>query len=224
MPRRQENRRNSLAHPLVKREGVTLPMTEPLNRLSSLRREIARLVKAIDLRLVSLCAQIIRQAAQNRKTVYAFGNGGSAALAMHLVTDLIQISQTSPSCPPFKAVALSDQVGVQSALANDYGHRNAFSRHLRVLAEQGDVLFGISTSGSSPNVLASLSSPSPTGLVRLGLTGARGGRMRDLCDHCLVVQSSNPFVVESVHLCFTQLLAARIRQIVGASQPTLKRS
>ncbi|MCF8086156.1 MAG: SIS domain-containing protein, partial [Desulfohalobiaceae bacterium] len=101
------------------------------------------------------------------------GNGGSAADCQHLAAEFV--SRFRMERPPLPAVALTTDTSVLTAVGNDYGFQEIFSRQVRALAGKEDVLVGISTSGSSPNVLRALESAGEAGTYRIGLTGSRGG-------------------------------------------------
>jgi D-sedoheptulose 7-phosphate isomerase len=194
----------------------------PKHTASSLRQHIANLIDSIDLNSISSFSSAISRAMQNHNAVYVFGNGGSAALAAHFVADLLQIPQASSSRMHFKAFALSSNESVTTALANDYGYRGVFHKQIRLFAEQGDILFGISTSGRSSNILQALSGSSHDQVLKLGLTSTHGKRMAAVCDHCVIVDSESPYAIETTHLCFTQLVAWQIRDSLGIAQPKLK--
>jgi len=190
--------------------------------LDTMRAETAALIARIDLGLVSKFGEVIFSAAESGKTVYAIGNGGSAALASHFVTDLLHISQSKSTNLRLKAHALASDDSMITAFANDYGYEEIFSRQLEVLSEAGDVIVAVSTSGKSRNILTALAAPRTARSKRLGLTSAQGTEMASLCDHSLLVESDSPYVVETVHVCFTQLVAAAIRSRVNMRAPNLK--
>jgi D-sedoheptulose 7-phosphate isomerase len=137
---------------------------------------------------------------QNR-TVFVFGNGGSAALASHFACDLGK--GTAPRDgrrKRFRVVALTDNIPTMTAYANDAGYDNIFAEPLLNHVSPGDVAFAISCSGNSPNVLKALNVARQEGAYLIGLTGFEGGKMKALCDLCLVVPSGNMQIIEDIHL------------------------
>lgn len=124
-------------------------------------------------------------------TLLAFGNGGSATDAQDLVTDLMM--PPNPSWQPLPAIALVNDPAVITAVGNDVGFENVFARQVIAYGRAGDIAFGISTSGNSPDVLLALEQASRQGLLTIGLTGYDGGNMKRSrsIDHCIVAASDH---------------------------------
>ncbi|MGA8276538.1 MAG: SIS domain-containing protein [Thermoplasmata archaeon] len=157
---------------------------------------------------------LLRARAQDR-TVFFFGNGGSASTASHFVVDLAK--GTRPSLTPgpltkrFRCVALNDNVPSVMAWANDADYSRVFSEQLRSLAAPGDVVVAISGSGNSPNVLEAVRVAKEMGLASIGLTGIGGGKLKGLVDVPLVVPSQSMQHTEDVHLVVLHFLMAFFR-------------
>ncbi len=117
------------------------------------------------------------------------GNGGSAADAQHLAAELL--GRFCLEREPFPAVALADNVAAVTAISNDYGYSDAFSRAVRALGEPGDLLIGLSTSGRSPNVIEALKAARERGMVTVALVGGSGSPMEDVTEHVLRVHGPN---------------------------------
>lgn len=183
------------------------------DNLSSMRDEIGRLIRSIDLEQVALFSRIFRRAARSQNFIYVFGNGGSATLAMHLVADILQTAQARTPQPAIRVNSLCGEIGALTALANDFRYEESFSRQLSVLLRKSDVVLALSTSGQSPNVLAALAQAETQKAMRLGLVGSRGTKMMELCDHCVMVDSKVPKIIETVHLAFVQLLVEDLRSM-----------
>jgi D-sedoheptulose 7-phosphate isomerase len=149
--------------------------------------EIARAVDVLD-----------RAWAEGRR-VFLFGNGGSAANASHIAVDLVK-SAARPGKPGLRAISLCDSIPIITAHANDYGYETVFAGPLEALAEPGDVAFGISGSGNSPNVLRAMEVARDRGLFRIGLTGRDGGALRNLVDLCIIVPAESMQQIEDAHL------------------------
>jgi D-sedoheptulose 7-phosphate isomerase len=126
------------------------------------------------------------------------GNGGSAADAQHVAGELVGRFQLERTAWP--AIALSTNTSIVTALGNDYGYEHVFSRQVEALAAPGDLVVGISTSGSSPNILRALRAATARGCGTLGFTGATGGELRALVDLCLCVPSRSTPRIQEAHI------------------------
>ena len=144
------------------------------------------------------CAELIWNAFDSGKKVLLCGNGGSAADAQHIAAEFVGRYETERRALP--GIALTTDTSALTAIANDYGYEQIFARQVEALAEKGDVLIGISTSGNSPNVLAALKKSREIGCINIGMTGAQGGAMIDLCDACLRVPSGRTARIQEVHI------------------------
>ena len=130
------------------------------------------------------------------RTVFAFGNGGSAADAQHFTAELV--GRFEGERRPLAAVALSTDTSALTAIANDYGFDRVFARQIEALGREDDVAVGISTSGNSPNVLRGLEAAKARGLVTIALTG-RGGQAGSLAAHHVAVAEDRTARVQEVH-------------------------
>ncbi|MDQ1411378.1 MAG: D-sedoheptulose 7-phosphate isomerase, partial [Acidobacteriaceae bacterium] len=119
----------------------------------------------------------------------AFGNGGSASDAQHMVAELV--GRYAVRRQALAAVALTANSSSLTAIANDFGFEEIFARHLEALAKPQDVVLAISTSGNSPNVLRALETAKALALKTIGLTGNDGGKLRELVNVCVIVPSSS---------------------------------
>ncbi len=127
-----------------------------------------------------------------------FGNGGSAADAQHIAAEFVgRFKLERPGLP---AIALTANTSVLTAWSNDYEFETVFSRQVQALGIKGDVAWGISTSGNSPNVVAALRKARELGLVTVGLSGNGGGRMASLCDINLTVATKDTPRIQEAHL------------------------
>jgi D-sedoheptulose 7-phosphate isomerase len=96
------------------------------------------------------------------------------------------------------------------SIANDYGYENLFRRQLEANGVAGDIFLGISTSGNSPNILAALEAAKEKGIISFGLTGHSGGRMRELCDHCLCIPSDDTPRIQEAHILIGHTLCGMV--------------
>jgi D-sedoheptulose 7-phosphate isomerase len=131
--------------------------------------------------------------------VFVFGNGGSAASASHMMCDLDKGTIAQGESRRFKVLALTDNVPLITAWANDSRYENIFAEQIKNFAERGDVAFAISGSGNSGNVLLALEAAREFGLITAGLAGYQGGKMKALCDVCAVVPIDNMQMIEDMH-------------------------
>lgn len=145
-------------------------------------------------RVAIACIEALRR---GNKILFA-GNGGSAADAQHLAAELI--SRFHYDRPGLPAFSLSTDTSVLTAIGNDYGYEHLFARQIEAVGNMGDVFFGISTSGRSPNILKALQTARAKGLLTIGLTGHSGGQMPELCDHCLRVPSDSTPRIQEGHI------------------------
>ncbi len=136
------------------------------------------------------------------------GNGGSAADAQHLAAEFV--NRFVLDRPPLAAIALSTDTSALTAIGNDFGFDQVFSKQVQALGNPGDVLLGISTSGNSTNVLLALEAARGRGLVTMGLSGRDGGRMAQLCDILLNVPEPVTALVQEVHITIGHLLCGLV--------------
>lgn len=153
---------------------------------------------------------VLLEARSHDRTIYFFGNGGSASTASHFVCDIGKATIRGEG-KRFRCVALVDNVESLTAWANDADYSRVFSEQLATLAHRGDVAFGISGSGNSPNVVKALEVARDLGLRTIGLTGMGGGKVRGACEIPLVVPSNNMQHIEDVHLLVCHLLTSYLR-------------
>lgn len=145
--------------------------------------------------------------------IYFLGNGGSAADAQHLATELVGRFERD-NCLP--AMALTTDSSALTALANDYSFDEVFSRQVMALARPGDTVVAISTSGNSPNVLEAARAGRQRGTHVVGMSGGDGGKLKSLCDVCLVVPSKRVCRVQEAHITMGHILC----ELVEASLPS----
>ncbi len=135
------------------------------------------------------------------------GNGGSAADAQHLATEFVSALTLDHPRPAMRAIALTTDTSALTAIANDYGADRMFARQVEAIGTAGDVLLAISTSGSSPNIVAAGEAARAAGIAVIALTGASGGAVAPLADVAIRVPSSNTAHIQECHLAIEQLLA-----------------
>jgi D-sedoheptulose 7-phosphate isomerase len=182
-------------------------------------RGLARTLQTLAHDGIDEVARALLRAYQDRSSVFVFGNGGSAALASHLACDLGK-GTAIDGCERFRVLSLTDNVPLMTAWANDARYEDIFAEQLRNFIRPGDVAFGISGSGNSPNVLNGLRAAREAGGFNIGLAGYQGGRMKALCDLCVIVPSENMQVIEDLHLsishCVFSLVHNEIAELAAA--------
>jgi D-sedoheptulose 7-phosphate isomerase len=143
-------------------------------------------------------AHIIGTALQRGRKVVFFGNGGSAADAQHISAELV--GKFKRKRPPLRALALTTNTSVLTAIGNDFSFDEIFSRQIRANLDEGDVAVGISTSGRSKNVILGVQEAARIGATTIALTGGDGGSLGPLCDHRVVVPSSDTQRIQECHI------------------------
>jgi D-sedoheptulose 7-phosphate isomerase len=172
---------------------------------------LAQTVDRLPYAVIDRVADVLLQAHENGRGVYLFGNGGSAALASHLACDLGK-GTVNGHPKRFRVIAFTDNVPLMTAWANDARYEDIFAEQLKNFVRPRDVVFAISASGNSPNVLNALRVARRAGAINIGLTGFHGGLLRGLCDICMIVPSDNMQVIEDLHLSIAHALFTSIRQ------------
>jgi len=155
-------------------------------------------------RLVAVCLKAVR----NGNKIVFFGNGGSAADAQHLATELAVRYERDRA--PIAALALTTDTSMLTAIGNDYGFDDLFSRQVEALCRPGDVVIGISTSGNSENVIRALKAARNLDAVAAGFGGRDGGRMRGLADPLLVVPSDDTARIQEMHITLGHMLCGAL--------------
>lgn len=148
---------------------------------------------------------------QGGKIILA-GNGGSAADAQHIAGEFV--SRFGFDRPGLSAIALTTDSSVLTAIGNDYGYEKLFVRQLQSHGNKGDIFIGYSTSGKSPNILSAFEEARSRRLVCIGLTGNRGGRMRELCDYLLEVPSGDTPKIQEGHLVLGHILCGLVERTI----------
>ena len=143
------------------------------------------------------------------KTMLA-GNGGSAADAQHIAGEFV--SRFYFDRPGLPSIALSTDTSILTAIGNDYGYVKLFGRQVQAHGVKGDVFIGITTSGNSGNILEALAVCKEKGVISIGLTGATGGKMADLCDLCIKVPSSETPRIQEAHILIGHIICCIVEE------------
>lgn len=187
------------------RKANLLPQIELMNEYADEHRAV---VKRLDEWSVADFLQALAAISSGTGRLFLLGNGGSATTAEHLAIDLSK-GVTVGGGSGLRAVPLVSNSGALTAWANDESFESVFARQLEILAGTGDAVLAVSASGRSPNVVRGLQTAKAMGLCTLGLLGMDGGEAAALCDHSVIVRSSDYGLIEDVHL-FLGHLATRV--------------
>ena len=179
--------------------------------------ELSKFLPLIPYETIDQITARLARAYEENRTLFVFGNGGSAALASHSACDLGK-GTVMPGKRRFKVVSLTDNVPLMTAWANDASYEDVFAEQLLNLVRNEDVVMAISGSGNSPNVLNGLKAAREAGAYTMGLTGYQGGKMEVLCDLCLVIPCDNMQFIEDIHTCVTHSIFTGLRALIQVSQ------
>ncbi len=195
-----------------KREHVVLDhlrrSRETIERAAGDRNVVAAIVAIAD--------RIIAALRAGRK-VLLVGNGGSAADAQHIAAELV--GRYAFDRAPMAAVALTTDTSALTAIGNDYAFGLVFDRQLRALGHKGDVLIAMSTSGTSPNILAALKTARELGITTVGFTGTRSAQMQPLCDLILVAPSDQTPLIQQAYMSAAHAICALVEQEMFPTGP-----
>ena len=193
----------------------------PADAAARLRRHIEASIET-KRRVLAECEPAILAAAARLAATFAAGgklllagNGGSAADAQHLAAEFVGRLSRGEDRPALPAVALTTDTSALTAIGNDYGFARIFERQVEALGRPGDLLLGLSTSGSSENVLRAVARARERGLATLGLTGASGGLLGSACDLCIAVPSDVTQYVQEAHIMIGHILCDLTGQALG---------
>jgi D-sedoheptulose 7-phosphate isomerase len=155
---------------------------------------------------------------KGKKTLLA-GNGGSAADAQHIAGEFV--SRFCFDRPGIPSIALTTDSSILTAVGNDYGYDKLFERQIQALGIAGDVFIAISTSGNSPNIINALVMCKKKKIISVGLTGAKGGRMEELCDICIKVPSEETPRIQEAHILLGHIICCIVENELFGHLKTL---
>ena len=167
--------------------------------------EFFKVTNSISVEKVVTLIEILRNCLIEERQIFVVGNGGSASNASHFATDLSKGGSDAVG-KRFKCMSLNDNVSWMTALANDYDYDEIFVGQLRNFANPQDLLIGLSVSGDSPNVVKAMNWAKENGLSTFALTGARRGKITEIADDCLVINSDHYGRVEDAQMMICHIL------------------
>lgn len=163
-----------------------------------------------------VAAKAMADAFRQGKQLLTMGNGGSATDAQDMVADFLNPPDGHPSLP---AISLTNDIGVVTAVGNDVGFDNVFTRQVIAYGRSGDILVGFSTSGQSANLLVAFEQAQKMGLLTIGIAGYDGGRMTKLgLDHCFIVRSTYIPRIQEVHATIYHTLWRLIQEALKSEK------
>lgn len=157
-------------------------------------------------------SNVITNAYKSNKKVLLAGNGGSAADAQHIAAELV--SKFSFDRKGLNAIALTINSSILTAISNDYGYENIFSKQIEAYGQEGDVFIGISTSGASKNIVNAVLEAKKNGLIIVGLTGNRRTEMDELCDYIIKVPSESTPNIQESHIMVGHIICALVENSI----------
>jgi D-sedoheptulose 7-phosphate isomerase len=186
------------------------------NYITSLQQTMDKLSQP----LIADVINVLQHARMQGSQVFIMGNGGSASTASHFVCDLAKNTRRE-GLPHFRAIGLADNMEIFSAYANDEGYENVFSQQLINLIQPGDVVIAISASGNSKNVLNAVEEAHKNGVTTIGFTGFDGGRLGQMVDLHIHVNSTIIEHVEDIHLMLEHMIVRTIKDqpFIGIDVP-----
>ena len=167
--------------------------------------DLQKVLTQVDVGEIATIAEVLHAAYEQQKTILVMGNGGSGSTASHMVCDM-----NKGACfhaeKKFRFISLADSLPMILALGNDVGFESVFVEQVKMYAQPGDVVLGISGSGNSPNVLRAIEYAKKLGCVTIGVCGFDGGKLKSLVDHSFHVRVSDMQIVEDAHMILVHVL------------------
>lgn len=173
--------------------------------------QLSEAASTVDRESLTRAGELIAEVVDAGGSIFSCGNGGSAAIANHLVCDCLKGTRADTDIRP-RVFSLSTTVELITAIGNDLGYENVFSYQLESTGRPGDLLIAISSSGASPNILRAISTARAAGMSTLALVGFEGGDAASAADVALWVKAQNYGIVEDVHQSLMHIFAQFLRQ------------
>jgi D-sedoheptulose 7-phosphate isomerase len=176
---------------MEKIDELVLKIFKESNKLKEqfIQENADRIAKVVD---------VITSTLNKGNKILLFGNGGSAADAQHLAAEFV--NRFMIERPPLPAIALTTDTSIITSIGNDYDFSEIFAKQIRAIGQAGDVAWGISTSGNSPNIVKAMETAKKMGLITIGMTGRDGGNIAMIADYILNVASNSTPRIQEVHI------------------------
>jgi D-sedoheptulose 7-phosphate isomerase len=161
--------------------------------------------------LITLAKKIVTSFTSDRKLILC-GNGGSAADAQHIAAEFV--NRFEMERPPLPAISLSTDTSIITSIGNDYSFNDIFTKQIKALGLEGDVLLAISTSGNSKNVISAVETARDMEMYVAGLTGGKGGKLKEICDICLIVPTDRTARIQESHILAGHIICKLVDYIL----------
>ena len=178
--------------------------------------DIEKQIKSLDYQKINVIINVLNEAYKNNKNIFIIGNGGSATTAMHFSCDLGKNTVrefNDKKEKRFRVIPLTANIATITAIANDISYEEIFSQQLLNLISKGDVLIAISASGNSKNILKAVEIAKESGAIVIGLIGFNGGKLKDISDYYIIVNSNSYGVVEDMHHMLAHIINYSLKDI-----------
>jgi len=190
------------------------------NQIASIFEESVKVKTAFAQKYADMTAEVVERLAKTfagGNKLLLFGNGGSSTDASHIAAEFV--NRFKLERPPLPAIALNTDMAVITSISNDYDYSEIFAKQMKALGVEGDMALGISTSGTSPNVIKGLTAARDLGIVTVGLTGAakEGGRMPSVCDYTFIVPSTDTARIQETHITLGHVICQLVDETLFGS-------
>lgn len=172
-------------------------------------KRLKKVLKKIDRSKLASFIEKIASFSKTDKTIFIAGNGGSASTASHMACDLgktVLIDSLGDKAYRLRVISLTDNVPLITALSNDYGYEHIFSEQLKSFGRSGDMLIVLTGSGNSPNIIQAVLTAKSLGIQTYGLLGFGGGKVKEILDDMLLIDSDDYGLVEDAYLIIEHLI------------------
>ena len=182
-----------------------------MDRIQGYLSHLQGVLERLSLGDVRQSIDLVMETYQADRQIFIIGNGGSASTASHIANDLSK-GASVPGARRFRVISLTDNVATMTAWSNDVSYDDVFVEQLKNLVNSGDLLIAISASGNSENIIRAIRHAKASGCKTIGWTGFGGGKLREMADVSVVVDSHDYGPVEDVHLILNHILHSWIRK------------
>lgn len=168
-------------------------------------KKLSKAIESLDIESINQAIDVIEKVWRSGKQIIAIGNGGSSVTALHMITDWNKSIFLSSKIP-FRGRTLVDNIGLIMAYGNDISFEDIFIEQLKNILQSGDLVIAISGSGNSENVIRAVKYANTNGAVTLGLSGFDGGKLKEIANHVLWVNTNDMQLVEDIHSAFGHIV------------------
>jgi D-sedoheptulose 7-phosphate isomerase len=188
------------------RPSTSFIQNELIEWIENYKKNLSDILKGISAQEIYSVIEKFIIANRNEKNIFIFGNGGSASTSSHFTTDMAKGASDLTS-KRFKTLSLNENVSLITAISNDYSYEDIFFRQLENLAKEGDLLFTLSVSGNSKNLLKAVDWANKNGIHSIAVVGGHKGKLADLATQSIVIDSMHYGHVEDIHLIICHIIA-----------------